>query len=319
MNPYLALGTSALSFFLGFAPQRPAIVNPAQQVMAETAAAETDAAANSTPVMVNTLAELGFDPEATESFIPESLTVSSNPAEGSRAIIGEDDRVLLTSQSYPWSAVGQISGIAPNGNGYICTGSLVAPDVVLTNAHCVMDSDTGEMARNVKFKPNLINGRVTDLNDIANVHSVLLGTDFADGRNPHPDDWAFVALDRPLGQKYGTLALAPLPTATLAQAPFLDNLVMVGYSGDFPASNPGQSASAHIGCSIVDAWQDVVLHACDTYGGSSGGPILGLVNDEVRIVALNSAEATDRDTGEGIINFAVKIPRIVNQLRAMAN
>lgn len=319
MNLYLALGTSALSFFLGLAPQRPAVVNPTQQVMAGTTAVEADADADSAPVVVSTLAELGIDPEASESFIPEDLTVSSNPAEGSRAVIGEDDRVLLTSQSYPWSAIGQISGITPSGNDYICTGSLVAPDIVLTNAHCVMDADTGEMARNVKFKPNLINGRVGSSNDIANVRSVLLGTDFSDGHNPHPDDWAFVALDRPLGQKYGTLALAPLPTATLARAPFTNNLVMVGYSGDFPASNPGQSASAHIGCSIVEAWQDVVLHECDTYGGSSGGPILGLVNDQVRIVALNSAEARDRNTGEGIINFAVKIPRIVSQIQAMAN
>jgi V8-like Glu-specific endopeptidase len=319
MNLYLALGTSALSFFLGFAPQRAAVVHLTQQVMAGAVTVEPEAATDSVPIVVNTLAELGIDPEATESFIPENLAVSSNPAEGSRAVLGEDNRVLLTSQSYPWSAIGQISGITPSGNSYICTGSLVAPDIVLTNAHCVMDADTGEIARNIKFKPNLINGLVANTNDIANVRSVLVGTDFSDGHNPHPDDWAFVALDRPLGEQYGTLGLAPLPTETLAGEPFMNNLVMVGYSGDFPTSNPGQSASAHVGCSIVEAWQDVVLHACDTYGGSSGGPILGLVNDEVRIVALNSAEARNRDTGEGIINFAVKIPRIVSQIRALAN
>ena len=147
----------------------------------------------------------------------------------------------------------------------------------------------------------------------------MAGTDFSNPQKPHPDDWAFLKLDQPLGLKYGTLPLIPLTTEELANQPYTENLVMVGYSGDFPDDNPGETASAHINCSIVDEQEEIVLHACDTYGGSSGGPILALVDGDPAIVALNSAEATDRKTGKGIINFAVKIPRILSQVLGLGS
>jgi hypothetical protein len=34
------------------------------------------------------------------------------------------------------------------------------------------------------------------------------------------------------------------------------------------------------GCSIVREEQEVLFHDCDTKGGSSGGPIIGLVGGE---------------------------------------
>ncbi|MBW4653755.1 MAG: trypsin-like serine protease [Kaiparowitsia implicata GSE-PSE-MK54-09C] len=313
MNLYLSLGTTAVSLALGLTNYLPEALRPQPaQLAGNVEIVPTESVADA-------LLELGLDLEASEPIIPEGLNISANPAEGSRAVFDEDNRVPVTSTSYPWSAVGQISGTTPDGNGYICTGSLVAENIVLTNAHCIMDAETGQMATNIKFKPNLINGRVASENDIANVQPVLVGTDFSNGRNPDPDDWAFVTLDRPLGQKYGTLMMAPIPTAALANRPFAENLIMMGYSGDFPVDKPGQTASAHVGCSIVGEELDVVLHLCDTYGGSSGGPILTLVNDEIRIVALNSAEVTDRETGEGLVNIAVQIPRIVTRLNALRN
>ncbi|NJL85589.1 MAG: hypothetical protein HC886_05825 [Leptolyngbyaceae cyanobacterium SM1_1_3] len=44
---------------------------------------------------------------------------------------------------------------------------------------------------------------------------VDLGTDFADGSDPDPNDWALVKLDRPLGDRYGTLQWQALPANVL--------------------------------------------------------------------------------------------------------
>lgn len=320
MNIYLAFGTTALSLSMGFLSPSPETTRPAQPLAGPSTLAGVFEDSSAQPfTVVSNASDLGLDPTGAASFIPTDLNVSNNPAEGSRGVIDEDNRVLMTSRSFPWTAVGQIYGIKANGDEYTCTGTLVAADIVLTNAHCVVNPETGEFSQKIAFLPNLIHGRLVSDSDVGFAVEVLAGTQFVNQPNANADDWAFVKLDQPLGMKYGTLGMTPLSTAELAQAPFAESLVMVGYSGDFPAENPGQTASAHLGCSVLDEQEEMVLHVCDTYGGSSGGPILGEVDGEVRIVALNSAELTDQETGEGIVNLAVKIPRIVSQLDALSN
>ena len=53
-------------------------------------------------------------------------------------IIGKDDRVLLDEQGPPWDAIGQVN-VSGHRMTTRCTGTLVAPNLVVTAAHCVMD------------------------------------------------------------------------------------------------------------------------------------------------------------------------------------
>jgi hypothetical protein len=48
--------------------------------------------------------------------------------------------------------------------------------------------------------------------------------------------------------------------------------------------------------------------------GASGRPILRKVNDEIRIVAVNSTEKFERQTDQGITNFATHTQQIVDRL-----
>src|SRR5262245_52586912 len=56
-------------------------------------------------------------------------------------IIGDDNRVAVVSDAPPWNSIGHV-----NIDGYRrvikCSGVLVAPSVVLTAAHCVIDEGT---------------------------------------------------------------------------------------------------------------------------------------------------------------------------------
>lgn len=253
-----------------------------------------------------------------DAFIPAELSQSSNPAEGTRGVIRTDDRIPVTSRSYPWSAIGRVEFQDATGEGYICTGTLVKPDIVLTNAHCVVDPATQTVYQNIRFAPNLINGRLKDEGDRANVVDLWSGTDFSDqDQPPHPDDWAFLKLDKPLGEKYGTIGWQSFPVPVLIENP--EQFIMVGYSGDFPTDSPGETAGAHEACSILGSVDDNVLrHNCDTTSGSSGGPILAVVDNEYVIVAVNSSGRTEKSSGAGIVNFATKISRIVEQIQAAA-
>jgi V8-like Glu-specific endopeptidase len=53
-------------------------------------------------------------------------------------IIGDDNRVRLDERGPPWDAVGQVN-VAGFRTGFECTGTLIAPTLVVTAAHCVIN------------------------------------------------------------------------------------------------------------------------------------------------------------------------------------
>ena len=266
---------------------------------------------------------LSLQPEAIIPAALEAQGLSIHPQDP-RGTIGVDDRMELTSRRYPWSAIGRIVSTSADGDSRLCSGTLVAPSTVLTNAHCVMDAETGTLHSTIQFQPNVINNGVVNLADIANVEAVFYGTDFTDNYPLNADDWAFMVLDQPLGDRYGTIPWMPLSVDELIEN-YAEQLVMVGYSGDYPRDRPASSAGVHLGCSVVDTYEDTIAHDCDSFGGSSGGPILTWIDNQAYIVGVNSAERTtdtvvdtfvsndgvERPVYEGVINFGVDITRIV--------
>ncbi len=171
-------------------------------------------------------------PAEGKPFKPNGLN-QSNKLPKARVVIGEDNRIPMTLRKYPWSAIGRVAGITASGGEYHCTGTLIAENIVLTNSHCVVDSKTHKLNQKIWFQPNVINAEVLDKSDVATVKQVIYGTDFTD-RNSVQNDWAVMLIDKPLGRKYGYLALKNLPTSAFAKIP--QQLFFVGYSGDFPDS-----------------------------------------------------------------------------------
>jgi V8-like Glu-specific endopeptidase len=57
-----------------------------------------------------------------------------------------------SSTSFPFWNVGQLT-FRGNKGGFICSASFFSPDDIMTAAHCVVDSATGETYRDFKFVP----------------------------------------------------------------------------------------------------------------------------------------------------------------------
>ncbi len=262
-----------------------------------------------------------------QSFVPKGRRLDSP----SRSVVGTDQRKPLTSRSYPWSAIGRIDGWEPETHSFVhfCTGTLIQSNLVLTNAHCVTDPDSKMAATALQFKPNYFNGYVGGVpgneGDIAQVKAAYVGTIFPEGQEVESiaDDWALLELDRPLGNKYGTVGWSAIPTAKLAQMGAV--FYLAGYSGDFPAATPGETPGLHSLCRFereaeVEAGKPVVLHQCDTQGGASGSSILMWQNNQYQIVALHRGagehvQRVNPSYTRAANNMAVQVSRIQSEIQ----
>lgn len=210
-------------------------------------------------------------------------------------IIGEDDRMLLEEAGPPWDAVGQVNigGFRTSGQ---CTGTLVAPNVVITAAHCVVNSATGKA-----FPLNDIHFLAAVRSSENKGHSTARCLHFPEG---YPLANSGETTPRPAGGKVPLSALGKdlaviLLNEVLDVGPALlaENVVAkpglelthVAYPGDrrfLPV--------VHNGCRLLEADPPFWFNDCDTYPGSSGGPVFVRQDVTYRVAAIQVAAGASR-------------------------
>ncbi len=179
-------------------------------------------------------------------------------------IFGPDARQQVTSNEYPWSTVGYLS------SG--CTATLIDKNLIVTAAHCVYD-DSGQIQA-LTYYPNMIGNQSN-----TSSYATYTWTGTSDPKNDRAHDWAIVQLNDDLGSSYGSMGVKEQDA---------DTVTLAGYSYDFMS---GQTAGAHVNCTIQERLTDFWLHDCDGTRGSSGGPMfVSEGNNEAYIVALMVAE-----------------------------
>ncbi len=194
------------------------------------------------------------------------------------------ERLDTTDAGRDWEAVGRLD---IKGAGF-CTGALIAPDLVLTAAHCLFDTGSKQPVapETIEFLAGWRNGRASAYR---NVRRAVVHPDYRfegdDASDRVRNDVALLELQHPIRNT------TVIPFETAPDPAKGARVGVVSY-----ASDRAEAPSLQEVCAVMAQQRGVLVMSCDVDHGSSGAPIFSFVDGRARIVSVVSAKALMRGT-----------------------
>ncbi len=207
---------------------------------------------------------------------PEAAPLSPAPA-----LLDRHGRMIVEAMEYPWSALGRLN---TGGRGF-CTGILIGPRLVLSQAHCLYFRVEGRWRtpNELHFVAGYQRDAVIIHSGVANyeVAPEISGGAGAGSLAVAAADWALVTLEAPIGLKAGWLALQRLDPGTRARLALGEGLaVQAGYRRGWE-----HSLTVKLGCR--DRWQASGGHdgPCGSAPANPELPLLVFIDGDARAIA----------------------------------
>jgi protease YdgD len=210
-------------------------------------------------------------------------------------------RLDTSDQSRGWDAVGRLN----MGKRSFCTGALIAPDLVLTAAHCLFDAKTGVRInpQEIEFLAGWRNGRAAAYRGVK--RAVAHPEYVYGGGNKLTRvsfDLALLELDQPIR----LASIAPFDTDLTPHKG--DEVGVVSY-----AKNRSEAPSLQEVCHVLNQEDQLLVLSCNVDFGSSGAPIFSIHNGVARVVSVVSSKA---DYGGAPVALGTNLQGPLQALRA---
>ncbi|GAA6211486.1 hypothetical protein NBRC116602_12270 [Hyphomicrobiales bacterium 4NK60-0047b] len=229
------------------------------------------------------------------------------------AVLGKDNRISLPKKHQALAAGIGILG-QPGKKGWRCTAFCVAPNIIATNAHCIVRNPTmgkrlnlaktifilpalSKSPLNHKYKPRIsypeyVHQKMPGL-------SVFSGN-YAEARhlNSQKQDWAFTKLIHSVCRGR-TLDFKNSKLKEIKKAAKKNDVFMIGYHGDKDMSERLYSNKCRIRSRNNKTFfmkkqrrqmtREALLlpHTCDAFKGSSGSPIFLKTGNNYKVIGIN--------------------------------
>ncbi|MEM8655258.1 MAG: trypsin-like serine protease [Pseudomonadota bacterium] len=177
-----------------------------------------------------------------------------------------------------WPAIGRVVDPRDLGRGF-CSGTLVAPNIVLTAGHCARAGTPDDPDAQLQFLAGAFNDTVVVRRRI--IEQVPHPTYFASGHHSPDHDVGLWVLDTPVTD------ITPLPLG----AATADSYALLGYHRLIPYRLSGRTD-----CPLRSKSRTRLTVGCRVVGGNSGSPVLQIGPEGAAVVAVTSSQ----DGGDAI-------------------